>query len=171
MLQARMSSSDPRLYSPNRDVAHCFPGVVKDLTARMEQSRWAELHKLLDASGHTDHASQAERAKASAVFLAVMAGAVNNRKKGLYDVMIDAGWFELSPALQVMYMAYLGSIMTGVFFAGVRDASFGGPEPAASVEELVAAGTEMLRIQALPRWRRWRFVRKLEGIRNALRNS
>ena len=50
-LQARMSQGDSGLYNPNRDIAHCFGDVVKEVAARLEDERWPELVAILSREG------------------------------------------------------------------------------------------------------------------------
>jgi hypothetical protein len=132
-----MSAGDTRLYSVNRDVAHHFPQVMMHIANRLENGAWPFLKSLLDAYGVPEE----ELGKACETFCAFIATA---HERGdtvtMEDALQASGFLAVHQAAQAVFMAYLGSVMAGIFFAGARDASLGGDSYKASVAGLVEAG-------------------------------
>lgn len=162
-LQARLSESDPRLYNANRDVAHNFREVVMEIADRLENERWPELKAILDREGTT----MDELGKACEAYCRFVAGATHNAKESMVDVLARSGWWDVSPAAQVAYMSVLGTVISGYYFAGAREATLGGVGPTLRYEDLAARGGECARLMQLPFWRRW-WHKKWHALRSAV---
>lgn len=169
MLQIR-SPDDSRLYSPQRDVAHCFPGVVALLVQRFQKRTWPELVDYLRAAGcdDDDAAAEAVRVFATAIH---MSADVTYKHMNLEQVLTAAGWFNVAPALRVALTAHLGAALVGIFFQGARDASFGGGGPQVGLAEMLVTADESYRFMTRPRWRRWRCAQWLERKWRAVRGA
>ena len=174
-VQARMNQSDPRLYSPNRDVAHNFRFVVTEVARRLEEGTWPELDALLvTALNPTSlQCNQVQLGQAAKAVITFVATAVQDPKEDMYAALIRSGWFAVPLAAQVAYMACLGQVMAGVYFHGARESTLGGEGPCSSVGDLVAAGRRVSQMMSIPRWRRpWaRLGLRLKEALRAFRNN
>lgn len=149
-LQARMSEGDPRLYNPNRDVAHNFADVVHEVAARLEDNRWPVVGDLL-ARYQIGEDQLGEACKAFCTFVA---SSTEIPKEKMEEALVRAGWFHVPEAAQLAYMAYLGTVLSGYFYAGVREATLQGSGPTLTCQDLRAAGARTAAIMTAPRWRR-----------------
>ncbi len=161
-LQARMSESDPRLYNVNRDVAHCFGDIVREVAGRLEDNRWPVVGELLARY----QISEDQLGEACAAFCKFVASSVEVPKERMNEALARCGWFHVPEAAQLAYMAYLGTVVTGYFYAGVREATLQGTGPALTYQDLRAVGARSSAILTLPRWRRG-VSRLLERVRLA----
>lgn len=149
-LQARMSEADPRLYNVNRDVAHNFGDVVREVAARLEDGAWPAVKAMLARQQVTED----QLGAACAAFCTFVASSVDVPKERMHEALQRSGWFAVPEAAQIAYMAYLGTVMTGYFYAGVREATLQGVGPAQTYQDLRAVGTRSAKVMAAPRWRR-----------------
>lgn len=176
-LQARLGpNSDTRLYNANRDLAHNFKQLATEVADRLEDQRWAELQAYLDSRQVT----QDDLGEACAAFCQFIAGqAMEKPPPGVKPVELmrqeleESGWLDTKPEAQIAVMATLGSVVLGVHWAGVREATLGGEGPALSLRELASYGQETAIAMTLPRWRRrWRKrLFRLKQAWRALRKS
>jgi hypothetical protein len=160
-LQARMSQDDPRFYNPNRDVAHCFAEVARETAARLEDERWEVIHKL----GEQHQITQEDLGLACKAFCEFVT-ADFRKGESMLACLERVGWFEVKPEAQLFYLGVLGTVVAGVFFAGVREATLGGVGPLLSCQDLRQRGAECARAMTMPRWRR-----RLAGVRRRLRGA
>jgi len=137
-LNAQLSQNDPRLYNPNRDVAHCFATVAMEVAGRLEDGRWGVVTEYLKEQG----VDMDDLGAACEAFCNFVAGAVDEPDEKMTDVLHRVGWFDVPEPAQLAYMAYLGTVMSGLFFAGAREATLGGEGPCNDLRDLQAAGRE-----------------------------
>lgn len=165
-LQARTSEWDHRLYSVNRDVAHNFAYVVQELATRLTDDRWKEIGNYLRESGVTE----AELGTACKAFIEFVASAASSPKESMEQALTRVGWFKLPAAAQVAYMAYLGTILSGIYFHGAREATTQGKGPCAEIPELISSGVLCEQLMTMSKWRRglYRFVQRVKGAINVL---
>lgn len=159
VLQARMSPSDDRWYNVNRDLAHCFADVVREVAARLDDDRWPVIGELCRANQVSDD----DLAQACGAFCRFVVGACDDPRESMHTVLSRVGWFDLPSVAQVAYMAYLGTVVAGYFFAGVREATIGGQGPLLDCDDLRAFGREGYRAltRRRPWWSRlWRRLRR-----------
>ena len=150
MFQARMSEGDPRLYNPSRDCAHNFQAVVELVAARLEDGAWPEL----DSHLKENDVSMDDLGEACAAFCNFVASAAENPDEKMEEAMRRVGWFDCKPLAQAAFLAVLGTVYAGIYFTGVREATFGGVGPASTVHEVAKAGAKFLAITRVPRWKR-----------------
>ena len=150
MLQARMSQGDPRLYNPNRDVAHCFGQVMDELNERIQHEKWEALRKICRENG----VGPRELAAAVAALDLFVAQAVELPKEKMGECLERAGFWKVPEAANIAVSALLGSIMIGMFFVGARMTTINGEGPCDDLQHLRQAGAECCREMAKPRWRR-----------------
>lgn len=161
-LQARMSENDPRLYNVNRDVAHNFGDIVREVAGRLEDNRWPVVGQIL-----TQHkVTEEQLGQACAAFCTFVASSVDVPKERMNEALARCGWFNVPEAAQVAYMAYLGTVVSGYFYAGVREATLQGVGPALTCQDLRDVGGRAARLLAAPRWRR-----KLDAALTRLRRA
>lgn len=149
--QARASQWDHRLYNVNRDVAHNFSFVVAEVARRLENDDlWPELRAILKAQGVT----QQHLGKACEGFMLFVASAVDNPKETMGACLRRSGYLDAPEAAQIAYMAMLGSVMSGLYWVGCREATVGGIGPCSTNQELREAGRQAARLMTMPRWKR-----------------
>ncbi len=149
-LQARMSENDPRLYNVYRDVAHCFGDVAREVAGRLEDGRWPVVKEICDKYGVTED----QLGLACEAFCKFVASSVEIPKERMNDALTRSGWYAVPDVAQVAYMAYLGTVVSGYFFAGVREATLGGVGPAQNYQDLREVGSRASKLMTAPRWRR-----------------
>ena len=150
-MQARSSEWDMRLYNVNRDVAHNFSFVVDEVAKRLENDDlWPELRAILKAQGVT----QQHLGKACEGFMLFVASAVDNPKETMGACLRRSGYLDAPEAAQIAYMAMLGSVMSGLYWVGCREATVGGVGPCSTNQELREAGRQAARLMTMPRWKR-----------------
>ena len=149
-LQARMSEGDPRLYNPSRDVAHNFKTVMEMVAGRLEDGAWPELDKHLKANGIT----MEDLGEACSCYCTYVAISAEGHDTTMLEALTNSKWFECKPLAQTAVLAMIGTVIAGVHFHGVREATLGGVGPAATVGELVDTGARFVEIMRTPRWKR-----------------
>lgn len=156
-LQYRMSESDPRLYSPQRDVAHCFLPIMREVFSRLQHRICPELEQVLEAHALPDQAL-GDACEALARFIAGAEEQMRERPtrpgEGYAQELERCGWFSVPAAAQMAVMATLGMVVLGWHYAGVREATLSGEGPAMDLKTLSEEGANIARFLSLPRWRR-----------------
>lgn len=164
-LNARLRPQDTsRLYNPNRDVAHNFSWIMTQVAARLEDGPWTPVSDYLKHSGTTTE----QLGRVCQVFIHFVAGATDRPGETMIECLGRVGWFDLPEPAQVALMAYLGTVIAGVYFQGVREVTLGGEGPCQDMAGMVEAGRLCSRLMTLPRWRR-PLARLGEKLRKALR--
>lgn len=166
-LQARTSEWDHRLYSVNRDVAHNFRFVVEELARRLTDNRWKPVGEYL----RLKCSEEEDLGAACKAFIDFVASTATNPKETMEEALTRVGWFKVPEAAQVAYMAYLGTILAGIYFHGAREATLQGKGPCSEISELVAAGALCHKLMTVPRWRRsvYRLIERMKGAIRVLR--
>lgn len=166
-IQARISEIDPRLYNVNRDVAHNFADVMREVADRMEKGRWEELTELLKKAGVTDE--QLGRAcEAACNFVRT---ATVDKKEDMRASLVRCGWFDVRPEAQMAVCSLIGTVAMGYFYHGVKEATMNGVGPTATCQDLREAGARAAAAMSTPRWRRRLVSLGLwaSGVANAIR--
>ncbi len=159
-IQARMSEGDPRLYNVSRDVAHCFGDVCRETSRRLEDGKWPFLMNYLVVNRVTDD----ELGEACRAFLEFVGTSTDIREERQpAQALTRVGWFAVREEAQVAFLAVMATVMLGLFYTGVREATMGGEGPCLTYGDLAAAGQRVSRLMALPRWRRTLEVWKYRG--------
>ena len=136
-LNARLSSAaDGRLYNPNRDVAHCFKFVVEQVSMRFDTEQWRALTDLLD----NDDVSLTDVGNALQCFIKFVASSVDNGKETMESCLQRTGFLDCSDTEQIAVLSYVGLVVTGMFFQGVREVTLGGRGPVTDTSDLRLAG-------------------------------
>lgn len=149
-LQARASEWDHRLYNVNRDVAHNFGDVVREVAARLEDGRWPILVEVCERYGVT----QDDLGKACEAYCLFVASATETKKERMGACLTRSGWYAVPEVAQVALMAILGTVMSGYYWVGAREATVGGQGPCLTYQDLRDAGKDCARLMMIPRWKR-----------------
>lgn len=160
--QARMSESDNRYYSPNRDVAHNFNYVISEVADRIEGGKWDYLLELAKKEGVTDD----QLGQVCAALIKFSAVQLDHKKESMASCLSRCGFLELSPAARAIVMAWMGTVYLGMMWSGVREATLGGVGPVQSYQKLRWQGRRMMILMTLPKWRR-----RLHNLRSRLRRA
>ena len=149
-LQARLSEGDPRLYNPSRDIAHNFKSVMELVADRMEDGTWPELNKHLKDNEIT----MDDLGEACGAYCKYVGLSVESKETTMKSALTDAGWFECKPLAQMAVLSLMGTVIAGIHFKGVREATFDDGGPAHTVPELIATGDKCITLMRTPRWKR-----------------
>lgn len=150
-IQARMSKDDSRLYDVNRDVAHNFESVITEVCKAIDTRRYLPVHELADAAGVTDE-MLGKACQSLCLFMAVQA---DNPDETMPQCLERSGFFKVHPIARVVVMTYVGQVILGYHWRGVRDATLGGVGPAKELKKMRWYGREIGLLMKMPRWQRW----------------
>lgn len=136
-------SSDQRMYAPNRDIAYCFPELVRAALHGLTETQidvW--FGKMLEDNGATcdDMIKLLEVAAKSVELFAA------DDTTTASDALIKAGFYNLQPCVQAAFFCKLGQALMGAAFRGMRDTLPMGAEPPVSIKEL---GEEAIKLQKI----------------------
>jgi hypothetical protein len=149
-IQARLSQDDKRFYSVNRDLAHNFGEIMMEVAKRCEEERWDVLTKLLKEKG----VGQEDVGKAIQALCRFVATQTDIKRESMPSCMARCGFLDLPGPAKVVVMAYLGTVVLGVHWAGVHEATIGGEGPAMSYSNLRWHGMICSKLMGMPWWRR-----------------
>lgn len=131
--EARAGQRDP-YYSPERDLAHIGPSIVRGAMVAMEEKFWEPwFRELLEANGVTYD----KILETSAPLL--MAKALN-RVIAVEDpvkAVDESGFSGLPPGIQMAFYVRLGQVLLSAVWAGVKDVGRPDSDPPAAFEELL----------------------------------
>lgn len=159
-----MSQGDPRLYNANRDVAHNFEFVMKEVALAIEQGRVRWL-RALAAENEVSDEELGRCCQALCKFVFVQA---DDPKESMSACLARCGFLDVSNAARVVVLAYLGQVTLGMHHAGVREATLGGVGPALTYRGLRWHGRRLTLLMTMPRWKR-RLYRLQARLRRAWR--
>lgn len=142
-IQARMTQNDPRLYSPARDFAHCFDYVIRETLKRAAADGWVATRPLTAAMA----SPTGELAKAGEA-VARFVGSASLPEDTMESSLRKSGFLAVDPPAQAFLCAHLGAVILGLHWAGVREASFGGYNPALTYQTLAAEGEKFAKLLA-----------------------
>lgn len=149
-MQARASEWDHRLYNINRDVAHNFGDVMREVAARLEDGRWPVLNEIM---AHYK-VSQEDLGKACEAYCIFVMSAADDRKERMGACLTRSGWYDVPEHAQVALMAILGTVLSGYFWSGAREATLGGVGPCLTYTDLRERGRQCATLMQIPRWKR-----------------
>lgn len=154
--QALMYDDGCRAYSVDRDTAHNWPFVIRTVCERMEDGNWPFMDKFAVEHG----LSRETLGEVVRTYCRFVAAAGDIRGEKMDACLRRVGHLDLPEAAQVMFLAHLGAVMTGIYWTGVQDAAIGGTHPALRCQELVAFGERSAKFLMMSPWkRRWHKLR------------
>jgi len=151
-LQARFSANDNRLYRPERDVAHNFGSIAMVVAQRLEELENTP-GVLSDFKKHFQITDD-ELGEACAAFCKFVVSASDPKSKSMAQSLEESGWFAVKEPAQFLYVALLGTVISGVYWSGVREASIANYNPCENYKELAEHGVRISRIMTMPKWKR-----------------
>lgn len=160
-------------YAPARDVANIFPFVCKLVALRLEQQPWEEVRRVCAERGVSD----TQLGEAIAAFARFCVIAHEDPREDMATALRRAKWFDCHPTAQLAVMCYLGQVLAGVFFSGIRDAMSLGDPVRTDVAQLLTYAKRSVLLLSLPRWKRallrwrWPFRRWFGRFRISSRNA
>ena len=151
--QAR-STDDHRYYAPSRDIAHNFLPVVMAVGELLEQERVPSVEWMV-AEGH---ATEEEVGRAAQAFIHFIRSSLDNPEESYEDCLERSGFLDVPEPARQIYLAALGTVMSGWFFRGVREATLGGSGPLDDYPGAKEIAERTLRVLHTPWYRRvlWR---------------
>lgn len=143
MLQIRPTSGDRRFYSPNRDLAYCFPNLFKialkeliDDSSWINHSWWSDYLKF--------HSVSVEDIQEAAVAMMLSFQYFSDKDcDSPAAALVKADFFNTKPAAQLAIAARLGQVCTGAFFTSLRDIMRDDDELPTSLKEIVTEGHKL----------------------------
>jgi hypothetical protein len=151
-IQARMTEHDPRLYNVNRDVAHNFERVATMVAGRLEDELWPDLADICKREGCT----MDDLGAACQAFCKFVGTSAEDPQADMQIALERCGWFGVHPAAQVAVMSCLGTVILGMHFSGVREATLAGEGPAMGLAKLASYGEQSAKLITEGRWKRRR---------------
>lgn len=136
MLQARFAQGDPRLYSVNRDVAHNFQFIAREVARRLRDNQWPALESLCA----THNVTPEELGQACQAFCSFVAGVLEQPNETMEESIQRSGFLSVREEAQIAFMACLGQVVAGVYWVGLREATAGGSTPPLDAAALASAG-------------------------------
>lgn len=149
-------------YAPSRDLLYIYPDVLRNVADRLEDAPFKPLHDWLKERDVTLD----DLGEAAGCYCKYMNAAHQGVERTMWDILEKSGWNQCKWEARVAYMFYVGILMTGVFFKGVRDATPEGGETISQVKALIAAGRQFdayLSLSWFEKWlyRRFKWLRRL----------
>lgn len=156
-VQMRLSKADDRLYSPDRDLAHCSVHLLHNACQGLDptnQEPW--IKDYLKANNVTDE----DLGKAADVLAKYFNKAMLDPKNDQpFDALKAAGFFELPQAVQTIVCAKVGQTFMCAIFPSVRDVTASPDNPPFSVLTLAEAAEKVNKkivwYRTRSKFRRW----------------
>lgn len=113
-------------YSPQRDLAYCYPPAMKEALRALDQENWTkEVQGLFWGLRVTEgEVSLAVKALTDAH----VAFITDPEVKYAADALRNAGWYDQRPEVRYFIYGRLGEVMLGGFFLAIRDVRMLGEE-------------------------------------------
>lgn len=117
--QFRPKNGDDRMYNPDRDLAWCYPSLIKAAIQGLDDGKIGVWYgDYLKAKGVTpDDLRQVVKTLSDSFQYFVNDESVNSPE----DALRKSGFLAVNPAAQLVLMARIGQVMLGAFFSGIRD--------------------------------------------------
>lgn len=157
-LEMREINGPEVFYNPGRDLAYCYPDMLKLVAQRFDKNAWPELRALCER----EKVSYDQLCDAFISFQTSLATAGDNPDEKMIDVLKRTGWFDQNPVAQMAVLAQIGTVVYGQLFHSVREHA-NDPNKRTLIEEVAAAGLESCKLLRLSPWQRrlalgWRRV-------------
>lgn len=138
-------------YAPHRDIAYLYGPCVQAAEDMIFEGRDKELTEWLREEGVTeDDLGEALRA-----YCLALNAAHQNPDETWLDVLERTGFSSVKAPARIALMYYIGTVMAGTFFKGLRDVVELGDNTIPSIQRLIQTGENMARYLAKGRIRRW----------------
>ena len=138
-------------YSPQRDLAYCYPPAMKEALRALDKERWTDEVRALFRTLHVteNEVSRAVKALTDAHTAFIM----DPQVKCAVDALRNAGWYNQRAEVRYLIYGRLGEVMLGGFFLAIRDVRMLGEEPPHSREiaDFIVEGLRVARLYDLER--------------------
>ena len=151
-------------YAPSRDIVYLLPDIMANVADRLEDEHFSELHSLLKKKRwfRRKGITMDDLGEACKAYITFMKTGHEDPDKNIDDVLRDAGWYKVKPEARIAYTYYVGAMMSGTFFRGIRDVTPERGETISQVKDLRAAAEQMELVcrlgwfrRVLYRWSKW----------------
>lgn len=115
-----LGHTDRRRYNPARDIAYCWPNIMKSAMDRV--STGSALPWLIKAAGdnHVTDEQLIIVAQAMASYM-TMCNKPDDSPNNVHDTMEKSGLFKCDAAAKMVVYAALGETMMAAFYSAIRD--------------------------------------------------
>jgi hypothetical protein len=138
-------------YAPARDITWLYPNVMQTAENMLYDRRYEPLHNWLDEEGVTEE----DLALTVEAYCKVLNAAHQNPEESLTDVMDRVGFSDMPIPAQVALTYYIGTMMAGTFFQGIRDVTPRYEDTTPEVIRLCKSGARMADYAARSPVGRW----------------
>jgi hypothetical protein len=135
-VQFRLSASDERFYSPDRDLAYCASNLIKRAIVGLDpdkQEPWV-VKSIQDNNISLESLSDAAKALATYINNTL----TDPQYKQPLDSLEAAGFFKLPLPVQQLVCAKVGQVFLSAIFPSIRDVIRDPHKPAYKIEDLGA---------------------------------
>jgi hypothetical protein len=156
-INMRLTPTDPRFFSPDRDLAYCAPHLVHRVFTGFDpenQEPWIRAY-LKQNKIPLDDLTRAAEVVATYMNVTLL----DPQYKEPYDALEAAGFFMLDPKVQHIVCAKLGQVFLSSIFPSIRDVTRDPSAPPFNTKHIADAAARcverMRAYQARPRWVNW----------------
>lgn len=147
-------------YAPARDIAYLYPSVLSNVADRLEAEAFKPLHEMLLREGVT-----MDDLGAACEAYALFTNMAHQTDKPMAQAMEESGWLAVHPLARVAYMFYVGAMIGGTFYTGIRDACPKDEHPSVlTLTKLVKDAKAFVAYTSAPAWMR-SFIRRFRWFR------
>jgi len=158
-LQAKIKPEYERWYSSNRDLAHNYPTILELTIDRLCDRQWPELADFLSVHGVTDD----DLGRVCQAYCEYVLS-IRDRPQATLEELLQASGFLRQPLVaQMAFLAMMSTVVTGIHFRGVKEATIDGHGPMIALSELADYARRASEFIGTSPWRR-----KLKLLRQRL---
>jgi hypothetical protein len=121
------------LFNPGRDVAQLFPFLAVAVVRNIEAKVWPELHEKFGG----DDEQGVRFASGILAFSKFVAAAADVGDASMDDRLKAAGFHDLDADTRIVLMAYLGQLVLGLCYHGVREITLNNVGPLSTAKSIV----------------------------------
>jgi hypothetical protein len=156
-VQMRLSPSDERFYSPDRDLAYCTPHLVLRAMQSLDPDNQEPWIKEYLAANNITNDQLVEGAASLAIYLNKTM--LDPQYKEPYDALNAAGFFSLPQAVQNVICMKLGQVFVSAFFSAIRDVTRDPNDPPMDTKAIAEVAGTLIKRLSRPKkrrfWERW----------------
>ena len=142
-LQFRPRNGGPA-YAPQRDVAHLFVPVMRQVAAWIEDGTWDELSSFM-----TKYAVTPEMVAAACGKMCQSIGsAAEHPTETCRESIQRTGFLDEPEEAQLIVLACIGAMFVGIQHSGIREATLDGSGPMVEAAELIESGKRLFELFA-----------------------
>lgn len=165
-LQMRMSASDPRFFSPDRDLAYCSPHLIHRALKGLDPCAQEPWITNFLKSNNVDPEKLVEAAKVMAEYM--NKALLDPAYKHPLDAFKAVGFFDLPQEVQIIVLAKIGQVFMSGFFSSIRDVTRDPEDPPMDIKKFADMASELQKgitaTNAMPKWRK-RLCEKICQVR------